>query len=299
MKKIRLITFCLTLIATGEGLAMAGDFPTSGLPGQINGWTISEEASYNRETLFEYINGGAELYLSYDFARMDNRTYVRDDQPDIVVDVFDMRHSFNAFGVFSHAREQVDDTYGQGSQYTEGLLLFWKGRYFVSILGSPETPDVRNTIHELARRIDEAIHETGPLPELLEVLPPEGLIEESVRYFSHHIWLNSHYYIADENILGIDPDNRAVLAAYREGDKRVFVLTVRYADGEAAAAASASFTAHYLPERTGDAAVRIEDGSWSGCRTDGDLLVAVFNAPTEKSADTHVESVLDKNRARR
>jgi hypothetical protein len=299
MIKIRLITFCLILVATGEGRAMSGDFPTSGLPEKINGWAVSAEDSYDRETLFEYINGGAELYLSYDFARMVSRMYVRDEQPDIVVDVFDMRHSFNAFGVFSHAREEMDDTFGQGSQYTEGLLLFWKGRYFVSILGSPETPDLRDTIHELAGRIEGAIGETGPLPELLSVLPQEGLIEESVRYFSHHIWLNSHYYIADDNILGIDPDNRAVLAAYRENDSRAFVLAVRYAGEEAATAALASFTAHYLPERTGAAPVQIEDGSWSGCRTDGDLLVAVFNAPTEKSADTLVESVLKNNRTRR
>jgi len=298
MNYFRLISIsCLIMILAGR-TAVAESFLSSMLPAEVGGWVSSEDQTYDRDNLFDYINGGAELYLSYDFDRLASRTYVSVNQPDIVVDVFDMKHSFNAFGVFSHAREVVDRKFGQGSQYTEGLLMFWKGRYFVSILASPETPEARETIQDIARRIEAAIEETGPLPAVLELLPPDGLIEESVRYFFHHIWLNSHYYIADENILLITEDTEAVLAAYSRDGGRTFLVLVNYGEEGEAQAAYDSFTSNYLQESQSDSAVQIEDGSWTGCRLTGDLLVAVFNAPSGQRVDELVQKVLNLNKQR-
>ena len=105
------------------------------LPDNIEGWKVAtNDQIYNSKNLYDYIDGGAELYLSYGFRRVISRRYSKIEQPDIIVDLFDMRTSQNAFGVFSHARETVDNTFGQGSQYTEGLLLFWKDYYYISIL---------------------------------------------------------------------------------------------------------------------------------------------------------------------
>jgi len=112
----------------------------SGLPDRLNGWKLQEQTVYDDSTLYEYINGGAELYLSYGFEELLHLRYEQSDQPEIIVDIFHMGKSQQAFGVFSHSREVIDSTYGQGSQYTAGLLLFWKGPYYVSILASPETP---------------------------------------------------------------------------------------------------------------------------------------------------------------
>ena len=110
------------------------------LPDRIEGWAIHEEDKvYGRDNLYDYIDGGAELYLSYAFQKVINRIYTAPDQPDILVDIFDMGSSRNAYGVFSHAREVEDSTFGQGSQHTSGLLLFWKDRYYISIMAIPET----------------------------------------------------------------------------------------------------------------------------------------------------------------
>jgi len=192
------------------------------LPDELLGWrTVPDErVVYDRESLYDYIDGGAELYLSYGFHHLASCKYVQLDEPDIVVDLFDMGTSQNAFGVFSQSREVIEDAFGQGSQYTEGLLLFWKGRYYVSILASPETGRSKDAVFELARTIASAIPDEGPLPDVLARLPREGLVEESVRYFRHYIWLNSHYYVADENILHIEDTTHAVLAKYRrDGDR--------------------------------------------------------------------------------
>ena len=57
------------------------------LPSAVSGWhAAGQDSSYDRSTLFDYIDGGAELYLSYRFKEVINRRYKREGQPDIVVD---------------------------------------------------------------------------------------------------------------------------------------------------------------------------------------------------------------------
>jgi len=295
------------------------------LPSTVDGWqSAPDDRFYDPGNLYDYIDGGAELFLSFGFRELISRTYVLHGQPEIVVDIFDMGSSRDAFGVFSHSREVIDSSFGQGSQYTGGLLLFWKNNYYVSILASPETGESKKSVSKLAEHIDSAISGEGPLPEILSLLPRESLVRESIRYFHHYIWLNSHYFIATDNILHIDEKTEAVLARYGENDTRHILLLVQYATPEDARKAHRDFIDNYLPEhtggaensgetkdtgeteysegaehtrktgnagRTGSLTVEIEDGTWTGCRLNGSLLTAVLGAGSEKTALELIEKV--------
>ena len=262
------------------------------LPDKLEGWTIEgTDKIYGPNDLYEYIDGGAELYLSYDFKKVINRIYMAPDQPDILVDVFDMGSSRNAYGVFSHARETEDITFGQGSQYTSGLLLFWKDRFFISIMTIPETEVSKKAVFRIAEHIDKAIPNKGPLPDILSLLPTESLDRGSIRYFYHYIWLNSFYYIADKNILHIDKESDAVLAKYGNIGERHLLLLVKYHDNKKAESAYDDFIKAYLPELSNQPAVRIEDGTWTACRRMGKYIVAVFNAQEKKITKSLIESV--------
>jgi hypothetical protein len=255
------------------------------LPDTIHGWKVTQkDALYSKDTLYDYIDGGAELYLSYGFKRVINRTYVKPQQPDMVVDIFDMDTSQNAYGVFSHSMETVETTFGQGSQYSEGLLLFWKGHYYISIMAHPETAESKKALFDLGKKIDRAIGEEGPLPAILNLLPQRALIRESIRSFHHHAWLNSHYFVADQNILHIDDTTDALLAKYGEAKNRSLLLLIQYKDVKAAQSAYTNFVKQYLPELSQKKSVHIEDGTWTACQLQGNLLIAVFNAPKEDEA---------------
>lgn len=258
---------------------------TGALPEDINGWSAGgEDRIYTSENLFEYINGGAELYISYGVEKVFNRTFAREGQPEIIVDIFDMANSSNAFGIFSHSRETVEAELGQGSQYTEGLFLFWKDRYYVSILASPETNESKATMFELARRIESAIPQEGRLPELLNLLPRERLQEESIRFFHHYIWLNSHYFVANDNILFIDDSTDAVLAKYGRKGRPSILLLVRYTNEDDANRARDSFVENYLPESSDSRVVEMADGSWTGYGAANAVLAVVFAAEDESAA---------------
>jgi hypothetical protein len=261
------------------------------LPEEIAGWAVTEKDQiYTAKNLFEYINGGAELYISYGVEKVFNRTFTRDGQPDIIVDIFDMGGSYNAFGIFSHSRETIEQEFGQGSQHTEGLLLFWKNQYYVAILASPQTDESKQTIYKIAGQIEACIEGEGELPELLQVLPQAELIQESIRYFHHYIWLNSHYFVANENILFIDESTNAVLAKYGARGRTSVLLLVDYANDDNASRALKSFIQNYLPESSDGSVVKMEDESWTGCRITNTLLAIVFDAPDESTVRLLLDS---------
>jgi hypothetical protein len=286
------VLFLALLILGALGLWQMKSDITVLLPDTIEDWKVSaKDQIYSRENLYKYIDGGAELYISYGFKKVINRTYSKRGQPDIIVDLFNMGTSQNAFGVFSHSRETMDHTFGQGSQYTEGLLLFWKDRFFVSILASPETVESRSAVFDIAGKIETAIKNEGPLPEILDLLPDQSLVRESIRYFHHYIWLNSHFFVSDRNILHINEKTDALLAKYGKQKKRYILLLVKYKKDKDAETAYDDFMKYYLPGLSGERVIQIEDGTWTAGQLTGNLLIIVFNAPVKDKALYLIDAV--------
>jgi hypothetical protein len=255
----------------------------SALPADVAGWKKAEPPeAYDRSNLFDYIDGGAELYISYNFRELLAVRYKAADE-EIVVDIFDMGNSYNAFGLFSHGREREDGLAGQGSEYNAGLLTFWKDRFYVSILAYPETEAKKEIVLGLGRKLADAVPREGELPPVIGLLPQGHLIPESIRYFHHYIWLNSHFFVANQNILLIDDETQAVLAKYETLGKPFYLLIALYPDAARAKEAEQSFLKNYLPDAN-EGISQLPDGRWTACRVEGNRLSIVFNAPSREAA---------------
>jgi hypothetical protein len=249
------------------------------LPETIDGWKKAGPPTvYAAENLSTYIDGGAELYLSYNFKNALSLKYTDSAENEITVDIFDMGSSYDAFGVFAHTRETIDTAFGQGSEYDAGLLTFWKGRYYVSILAYPETAARKDVVFKLGRGIAGAINAEGPLPPILALLPSENLLPETVRYFHHYIWLNSFYFVSNENVLDIAGDTPAALAKYRQAGSTFFLLLVRYPNAARASAAANKFRQKVL-SGSPDGMGQLKEGRWTGIQVRGDLVCVVLNSP--------------------
>ncbi len=262
---------------------------TESLPGNISGWgKTSMEGYYSPENLYEYINGNAELFISYDFRHLITLTYDNNLSSKITIDIFDMGKPENAFGVFSHSREYVDGFVSDKieSEYGGGLLTFWKGKYYISILAYPETQEKKEVIKKVAEKISRQIPGKSIKPAIVSLLPTENLAPFSIRYFHHHIWLNSHYYISGENILNLGKDTEAVLAKYYpegKNKKPVILLLINYPDIKKAESAYESFLTNYLPEAEKGFA-RMSGQRWAGSKQNGMIISIILNAPEKKYA---------------
>ena len=283
----RIARLILALAALAPLAAMGGIMDEKGLtlPREIGAWKAAAgDQGYDRQTLYKYIDGGAELYLAYDFQKVYSRTYAGAAGGEIVLDVYAMGSEADAFGLFSSEREDPEAGIGQASEYGGGLLRFWKGRYFVSVLanGGGEAADA--AVLEIGKAVAAAIAENGAEPGLVKLLPPDGLDRARVRYFHLPLQLEKHYYLASENILNLGADTDCLLAEYPRGNGEASVLLlVRYRGGALARAAHENFLKIYMPEAVAGAA-RMENGSWTMAALDRDLLKIAFEAPGKEQA---------------
>ncbi len=290
------IFLILLFLFLAEGSAMAEssiDFFAM-LPPEIDGWKKTGPAEvFDQKTLFKYIDGGAELYISYRFEKLTAFRYVREKDEEIKVDLFDMGNSYNAYGVFSHGREGLSTEVGQGSEYSSGLLNFWKDRYYVSLLGYPESSDKRQVIFKLGAAISRLIPRNGLEPAIISYLPSECLIAESIRYFHHYIWLNTYYFISNENILLIDPETEAVLTKYSGAGGKYFLILIKYPDLQKARAAEASFLKYYMPAAS-SGIERFENGRFAGIKRSNTCLVVVLDAAKKKTVEDALTRTIKK-----
>ena len=263
------------------------------IPEKMPGWMAGEDTeTYNRETIFDYINGAGEVYRQYDYRNLHVRQFFRTDYPVITIELFDMGSDKDAYGIFSHSRQGDDIGIGQGSEYRGGLLSFWKSRYFVCISADKQTDKTDTAIFEFARKIEQNIKEDGKPPEILKYLPEDGLRNSSIRYFHKHTSLNLHYYLASENILDLNEQTEAVLARYEPG--QTYLLCVRYPDHKLAQAALRDFIAGYIPEADESGLAQIEEHKWVKAITSKDFVVVVFDVFESSQAQALVKSVTAK-----
>jgi len=300
MKKVILVFLILqtvgysSLMTIEKSHAEQLDVLSGALPSQIGIWTAEpKDRIYDRETIFSYINGAGEVYRAYNMRSCLSRRYTSPNGPAIVLDIFDMGTSEDAFGVFTHDRDGRAVDVGQGGLYRPGWLSLWKGRFFVSIYTEEETEAAKQAVSELSRVVASLIRDQGPKPVLLLKLPPEGLQSRSIRYLHHHTLLNYHYYLADENILNLGQQTDAVLAVYQRSGKRARLLLVSYPNEEKAAEAHKALLRHYLPEAKSTGAVLLEDGKWSATGLKNTFLTVVLEADTGALAENLLREVLE------
>ena len=261
------------------------------LPDSILGWHVEEKDQiYTSDNLYTFIDGGAELYLAYGFQKLFHRIYIRPGYPDVLVDVYDMGTSANAFGIFMHSRQKIDTTFGQGSEYVQGFLNFWKNKYFISILALAETPQSKKLIFKLASLIEKQIKNEGEIPPLVKKLPQKGLKPATVRYFRNFIWINSYFSFPDKNIFNIDQHDQIAMAKYQNGTT---VLLIHYAHPKKAEQVWQQLKSKYCPQLQKDSTVKLKN-NYCKIHFKKSYLVIVSNNQNPPSMNKFLKIVLQK-----
>ena len=282
------------------------------IPKQVLDWKASgEDAVYDRKTLYDYMDGGAEVYLAFDFRQVFVRKYADAEENEIVLDIYDMGSPAEAFGMFSCDRQDPEAGIGQGSEYGPGLLRFWRGRYFVSIMVSGNEDKAEKAVLDLGKAVAPLLGPDGAPPDMIKLLPAAGLIAEKTAYFHNNVHLSNRYFISSENVLNLDEKTECVFAEYNdpvgaadpvvadnpvvaEGAARL--LVVRYPDASRARAAAASFLKAVLPRADEDGAALTEKKTWSMIRTRDNVLAVVFEASSKETAGRLTEAAVREPR---
>ncbi len=159
---------------------------------QAGSWkrTADEPRAFVAENLWEYINGGAEGYLVYDFQQVVTADYEHPEAGlQAVVDIYRMRNALCGFGIYSAERANGARFLEVGAEgyLTANALNFWKGSYYVKVTAYQEGERVAAPLEELARAVEARIGSGEAAPPELQAFPPEGLVPHSTRYLARDV----------------------------------------------------------------------------------------------------------------
>ncbi|HVP37195.1 MAG TPA: DUF6599 family protein [Terriglobales bacterium] len=262
-------------------------------PQKAKDFEKSDQAKiFDRKNLYDYLDGGAELYLAYDFQRLVVQDY-KSGETSITVEVYSMETSQDAFGLYSLDQEGEDVQIGDRATYGSGLLKFWKGNYLVRITDMSGNDRFIEAILDLGKNISQNIAPKGKPPELLAKLPADGLVPHSERFFHKQIILNNLYFLSTENLLNLNEKTSAVMGDYLLGKMNLKLLLISYPDTSIAKYAFENFCNRYLKTSlSGNRVIqKVEEGKFAGAELDKKNLWLTFESRDEKATGNFLRNL--------
>lgn len=222
-----LLSIFLLDSCTGSKAEVEGLLPSSVSAKGIKVKKDGEGRLYVGKRLFDYMNGGAELYYEYGFEQAFVQCYsFKGKQGRITVELYQMSTPQSAYGVYTFDTVGDHPKIGQDATYAEGVLSFWKDRYFVRALAEGE--GLKEILLSLGEAIAKKIPAAGLRPAILKLLPPQWIISETLIYFRGPLALNNAYFLAHKDPLSLEEGAEGVTFLYKPEAQPLRVIMVRY-----------------------------------------------------------------------
>jgi len=150
------------------------------------GWERGPELRvFVGDSLYEYIDGGAELYHSYAFVEVTVADY-RHGESEIIADLYRFVNPAMAFGMYTTLRPEKPESVFLGVEgfSSPPALVFTKGDYLVNIVGYDETAATMNATRSIAEAIDSHLPGTTAKPAMFSLFPQPEIIRRTEKMFS-------------------------------------------------------------------------------------------------------------------
>lgn len=225
---LKTIIFCTTLFLLLLNIpkVIAGSVSEKLLPQStgVTGWQLAGDYyHYLPENLYNYINGAADLFISYGFVKLVGAEYASKSskQEYLTVDIYDLGNKLNAFGVFQSKRDPESKSLkiGSGSFGSEKYIFFYKDRFYVEIQAVVSNDKSKDITMTMAQKVVSGISGDSAPPSELNYLPDTGRVSGSEMYITG-------------GILGHAFLDRGLASDYTIGDEMVKAFVVFFPSGK-------------------------------------------------------------------
>lgn len=197
----------------------------------LSGWTRSGDVQrFGPGNLWEYINGGAEQYLSFGFQDLESAKYGRPDGAIVTVDAYRMADRLHAFGIYAQESNPKRKPVRVGVEGRAGTaaLEFWAASHYVKLVADPGKPVAPDDLTAFARAVADVLGDAGGMPAEVALVPEKGLVPGSIRF-------------VPEDALGQAAFGSALEAQYEGTPKASTLLLIPFESPARATAASAAY----------------------------------------------------------
>ena len=140
---------------------------------------------FRGDSLWGYINGGAELYHLYNFVDVATADY-RTGEIEFTADIYRFDNAVNAFGLYTSLRPDNcrPVALGVAGFVSTASIHFVRGNYLVQLTGFDRSEATDNALAQAAGQLDRLLPGTTSLPEAFGNFPSAGAVPASERYFA-------------------------------------------------------------------------------------------------------------------
>lgn len=218
-------------------------------PGFAPGWAkAGPPRTFTGQDLFNKIDGGAEIFIEFGFARLRVQAYARN-KAELTLNAFEMEGAASALGIYlmKKGKETPFSEIAARNSSEESQLTIVKGRYFVQVDNLGDVPASKAEAVALANAFLAAIAgEAAPTP--LGLLPADGKVPGSERLIRGPYGIQPYFTFGEGDILSLGGRVFGALAEYRmPGGSEFTRLIIPYPDADASAAALAHLKANLDP----------------------------------------------------
>lgn len=202
--------------------AAALDLATAPVPAGLQPLRAQQE--YSPATLYEIINGQAEIYLPYGFRKMFFITFAPPNAPEdaFEVEVNELATPLDAFGLYAYLRSRDDLPAQLGTEARMGTtqLSFYLGNYFVRVR-SVQPRDEAERLLAIGRAIASLLPAQPAPPRELQLLKVAGIRENTLAY-------------ATRSLLGLEFFPKGIHAEAAQNGREFQLLNLFFDDADAA-----------------------------------------------------------------
>jgi hypothetical protein len=249
--------------ASAENSSLLSILPDGGCG---EGWVMEEKpALFTADTLFDHINGEAELYLPYGFDSLATARYVKKapSGSPFVADVYRMGSLLDAFGIYSNYRKASAPPCDVGADCfrSSSQLLFYQDRYFVRLQATDTPTPGQDVFLACGRAISAKLPPGKNRPAEMDFLNAPGIAPKTERYIA-------------QSVLGYPFFRRGLTADAVVGGERTQVFVV--IEDSAASARKAFDEYHASLKASGKIIASTDAGGWPSIAASDPLYRGVY-----------------------
>jgi hypothetical protein len=189
LKLVTALSIAVSLLScVNTGKKTATSTAPEVLPERIGstGWIRHPEISrFVGDSLFEYIDGAAEMYHKYDFVELTAAEYHKGEGT-ITADVYRFTNSDRAFGMYTTLRPDMPDTIMLGVEgFTFGAnWVYVKGPYIANVYAYEDSEEMISAVRSIAARIEARLLGTAEKPPTFDLFPEERRVAFSEKIYA-------------------------------------------------------------------------------------------------------------------
>jgi len=213
MKKIHVLILTMLVLvyslpAVEISSAASGPGGESSLFPEIKGWKQTGGIlTFSPRKLYDYIDGAADLYLTYEFQELKVAEYQNEKKGSVTVEVYQHKTPTQAFGIYSQERLGNADFLDIGAQgfIEKDILIFTQANYYVKINSADPGAEDEKVLLAFAKGVAKNLGPKGSLPTVLSSFPEEGKKKNSEKFIAKNFLGYSFFlsgFMADYDLSG-------------------------------------------------------------------------------------------------